>query len=73
MIHLDGKFLKGRMKGQLLTALGRDPNDAMYIIAWAVVPVENKVYWEWFMDLLREDLDLGEGSGVAFSSDQQRG
>lgn len=48
MIHLDGTFLKGRMKGQLLTALGIDPNDAMYIIAWAVVPVENKVYLGWF-------------------------
>lgn len=54
IIHLDGTFLKGRMKGQLLTAVGRDPNDQMFIIAWALVPVENKVYWEWFMELLRE-------------------
>ncbi|CAD5312626.1 unnamed protein product [Arabidopsis thaliana] len=58
VIHLGGTFLKGRMKGQLLTAVGRDPNDAMYIIAWAIVPVENKVYWQWFMKLLGEDLRL---------------
>ncbi|XP_009115863.1 uncharacterized protein LOC103841103 [Brassica rapa] len=73
VIHLDGTFLKSRMKGQLLTAVGKDPNDAMYIIGWAIVPVENKVYWEWFMDLLREDLGLEDGNGVALSSDQQKG
>ncbi|XP_022568086.1 uncharacterized protein LOC111211355 [Brassica napus] len=72
IIHLDGTFLKGRMKGQLLTAVGRDPNDQMFIIAWALVPVENKVYWEWFMELLREDLGLDLGNGLALSSDQQK-
>lgn len=61
------------MKGQLLTAVGRDPNDAMYIIAWAIVPVENKVYWQWFMELLGEDLRLELGNGLALSSDQQKG
>lgn len=73
IIHLDGTFLKGRMKGQLLTAVGRDPNESMYIIAWAIVPVENKVNWEWFMKLLREDLGLEDGNGLALSSDQQKG
>ena len=73
VIHLDGTFLKGRMKGILLTAIGRDPNDAMYIIGWAIVPVENKVYWQWFMELLREDLGLEDDNGVALSSDQQKG
>lgn len=73
VIHLDGTFLKGRMKGILLTAVGRDPNDATYVIAWAIVPVENKVYWLWFMELLREDLGLEEGNALALSSDQQKG
>lgn len=73
IIHFDGTFLKGRMKGQLLTAVGRDANNSMFIIAWALVPVENKVYWQWFMELLREDLDLDLGNGLALSSDQQKG
>ena len=73
VIHLDGTFLKGRMKGQLLTAVGRDPNDQIFVIAWAIVPVENKVNWEWFMTLLQEDLDLEFGNGLALSSDQQKG
>ena len=66
-------FLKGRMKGVLLTTVGRDPNDATYVISWAIVPVENKVYWEWFMELLLEDLGLGEGSALALCSCQQKG
>ena len=33
VIHLDGTFLKGRMKGQLLTDVGRDPNNQIFIIA----------------------------------------
>ena len=73
VIHLDGTFLKGRMKGILLTAVGRDPNDAAYVIAWAIVPVENKVYWQWFMELLRENLGLEEGNALALYSDQQKG
>lgn len=73
VIHLDGTFLKGRMKGQLLSAVGRDPNDQIFIIAWAIVSVENKVNWEWFMTLLQENLDLELGNGLALSSDQQKG
>lgn len=61
------------MKGILLTTVGRDPNDATYVIAWAIVPVENKVYWLWFMEFLRDDLGLEEGNTLALSSDQQKG
>ena len=41
-IGVDGCFLKSRMRGQLLVALGRDADNAIYPIAWAVVQVENK-------------------------------
>ncbi|CAD5314736.1 unnamed protein product [Arabidopsis thaliana] len=52
---------------------GRDPNNQMFIIAWAIVPVENKVNWEWFMTLLQEDLNLELGNGLGLSSDKQKG
>ncbi|XP_076924426.1 uncharacterized protein LOC143586853 [Bidens hawaiensis] len=42
VIGLDGTFLKGLCKGELLTAMGRDANNQIYPIAWAVVEVENK-------------------------------
>lgn len=33
LIRVDGSFLKGSFKGQLLTAFSRDVNDNMYPIA----------------------------------------
>ncbi|GJY80672.1 calcium/proton exchanger, partial [Tanacetum coccineum] len=43
VIWLDGCFLKHTCKGELLTAVGRDANNQMYPIAWAVVRVENNL------------------------------
>ncbi|GJS56767.1 zinc finger, PMZ-type containing protein [Tanacetum coccineum] len=39
---VDGYFLKGTIKGELLIAMGRDINNQMFPIACAVVTVENK-------------------------------
>jgi len=56
IIGLDGAFLKAKYEGELLTAIGRDANDQMLPIAYAVVEVENKNSWSWFLELLIEDL-----------------
>ncbi|CAN1131398.1 hypothetical protein LINPERHAP2_LOCUS6379, partial [Linum perenne] len=72
IISLDGCFLKGLCKGELLTAVGRDANDQMYIIAWCVVEVESKSSWDWFLEQLQTDLNMGNGAGWCFSSDQQK-
>ncbi|XP_052725933.1 uncharacterized protein LOC128194388 [Vigna angularis] len=45
IIGLDGCFLKGKYGGELLIAVGRDENDQMLPIAYAVVEVENKDSW----------------------------
>ncbi|XP_062170546.1 uncharacterized protein LOC133876254 [Alnus glutinosa] len=45
VIGVDGCFLKGPFKGQLLAAVGRDGNDNMYLIAYAVVEAETKDSW----------------------------
>ncbi|KAH0662812.1 hypothetical protein KY284_027743 [Solanum tuberosum] len=47
--------------GQLLVAVCRDGNNQMLPIAWAVVEVENQFTWTWFLELVKNDLDLGEG------------
>ncbi|XP_027916010.1 uncharacterized protein LOC114175451 [Vigna unguiculata] len=65
IIGLDGCFLKGQYGGELLTAVGRDANDQMLPIAYAVVEVENKDTWTWFLELLIEDL---RGDDVWFAS-----
>ncbi|GJX07842.1 multidrug resistance-associated protein 5 [Tanacetum coccineum] len=65
VIGLDGCFLKTIRKGELLSAVGRDGNNQIYPIAWAVVSVKNKDNWQWFMKLLIDDLGLVDGSEAA--------
>ncbi|XP_024317517.1 uncharacterized protein LOC100846822 [Brachypodium distachyon] len=73
VIGLDGCFFKGATNGELLCALGRDANNQMYLIAWAVVEKENIDSWRWFCELLFRDIDVGDGEDWVFISDQQKG
>ncbi|XP_013633248.1 PREDICTED: uncharacterized protein LOC106338932 [Brassica oleracea var. oleracea] len=70
---LDGCFLKCTTKGQLLAAVGRDANNQMFPIAWAVVDVENEPNWRWFIEKLQTDLHLQDGNGFTVISDRQKG
>ena len=72
VIGLDGCFLKTICKGELLSAVGRDGNNQIYPIAWAVVSVENKDNWSWFMQCLMQDLGLVAGQGLTIISDQHK-
>ncbi|XP_058758429.1 uncharacterized protein LOC131631679 [Vicia villosa] len=74
ILGLDGCFLKGLCGGQILAAIGRDPNDQMLPVAFAVVEGENKDSWTWFLQLLIEDLGGQEDClTYTFISDQQKG
>ena len=72
VIGLDGCFLKGQIKGEILIAIGRDANNHVYPIAWAVVNVENKQNWTWFLQLLVDDLGVADGKGLVVISDQHK-
>jgi len=73
IIGLDGCFLKGKYGGELLTVVGRDGNDQMLPIAYAVVEVENKDSWTWFLELLIEDIGGTQlCTGCTWISDQQK-
>ncbi|GJX74687.1 pentatricopeptide repeat-containing protein [Tanacetum coccineum] len=72
IITLDGCFLKKPNSGEILTAVGRDGNNQIYPMAWAIVNVENKENWCWFLSLLGEDLEFPDGSGLALMSDQHK-
>ncbi|CAI9289371.1 unnamed protein product [Lactuca saligna] len=58
VIRLDGCFLKGICRGQLLAAIRRDANNHIYPVAWVVVAVENKESWKWFLDLPIDDIGM---------------
>ena len=73
VIGLDGCFLKSICKGELLTAIGRDANNQVYPIAWAVYDIKNKKNWTQFINLLANDLELSEGAGLTLLSDQHKG
>ena len=73
IIGLDGCFLKTVCGGQLLSAVGRDGNNQMFPIAYSVVESENTESWTWFIELLKEDLELDRGGGLTIISDQQKG
>ena len=59
MIGLDGCFLKGQYGGQLLAAVGQDGNNSFYPIAIAVVHIECKDTWSWFLEKLLKDIGVG--------------
>ncbi|GLT48371.1 hypothetical protein SLA2020_220020 [Shorea laevis] len=70
IIGIDGCFLKGICQGILLSAVGRDGNEQMYPIAWAVVESENKDSWIWFLRHLKVDINMVDGTGLTIISDQ---
>ena len=44
----------------------------MLPIAWVVVEVENQYTWTWFLELVKNDLELGEGHQLSIGSDMQK-
>ena len=72
LIGLDGCFVKHKIKGQVLVALGRDADNAIYPVAWGVVQVENTDNWLWFVRMVKKDLGLNDGEGFILISDRQK-
>ena len=53
VLCVDGTFLTGMYKGQLLTCIGVDANDKIVPIAFAFVESENAESWLWFLSLIK--------------------
>ncbi|XP_062019055.1 uncharacterized protein LOC133735674 [Rosa rugosa] len=74
LIGLDGAHLKTCFGGQLLTAVGIDANNTSWVVAYAMVELETKDSWIWFLQLLCKDLSCeNNGRGWIFISDKQKG
>ncbi|KAG8369805.1 hypothetical protein BUALT_Bualt14G0052000 [Buddleja alternifolia] len=73
IISVDGCHLKGLHGGVLLAAIGIDSNNSMYPICYVVVARETKATWEWFLNLLKHDLNIVANFEYTFMSDKQKG
>ncbi|XP_017416399.2 uncharacterized protein LOC108327178 [Vigna angularis] len=72
-IGVDGCHLKTSYGGQLLVAVGRDPNDQYFPLAFAVVEIECKDTWMWFLTQLLDDIGGIDCQRWIFIVDQQKG
>ena len=70
IIGLDACHLKTKTGGQLMCAVGRNPDDEYFPVTYAVVEVETKDTWTWFLNLLLAN--IGDGKNQMFISDQQK-
>ncbi|KAK4401417.1 hypothetical protein Sango_0882400 [Sesamum angolense] len=73
IIGVDGCHLKGPHGGVLLTAVSIDPNNNLYPLAYAIVSGETREAWEWFLGLLKSDLNMVREDAYTFISDKQKG
>ncbi|XP_020196341.2 uncharacterized protein [Aegilops tauschii subsp. strangulata] len=72
IIFLDGCHIKTRYKGNLLTAVGIDPNDCIFPIAFGLCEVESTHSWEWFLTSLKDDLNISNSTPYTLMSDKQK-
>jgi hypothetical protein len=72
MICLDACFIKSEFGGQLHIAIGRDANDDLYPIAFAVCESESRATWTWFITTLLADLEGEREHLWSFMSDRQK-
>jgi hypothetical protein len=72
LICIDVCHIKTRYKGEFLTAVGIDPNDCIFHIAFGLAKVECTSSWEWFLTNLKEDLNITNTSPWTVMSDKQK-
>lgn len=53
--------------------MGIDANNCMYPIAYAVVNAEDKENWDWFLELLKDDIRMANSLSFTIISDKQKG
>jgi hypothetical protein len=72
LIWLDGCHLKTKYGEIMLTAVGIDPNDCIYPIAFGVVEVESLATWKCFLEALKTDLGIENTYPWSVMTDKQK-
>ncbi|XP_058211833.1 uncharacterized protein LOC131324019 [Rhododendron vialii] len=71
LIFLDAAHLKGRYRGTIMAATGKNGNQGIFPICFAIVDNETYENWRWFLEHLRSM--LVPGRGITFISDRHTG
>lgn len=69
IIGIDGCHVKGAYKGQVFSAIGKDGNENIFPIAYAVVELKTKETWCWFLHNLVNDIGA---NNLTFMSHRQK-
>lgn len=57
LFGIDECSVKGECDGQLMAVVGKYGTNQIYHIAYDVVEAKTRDLWQWFLDLLLEDLN----------------
>jgi len=72
IICLDGCHIKTKYGGQILTAVGIDPNECIFLIGIGIVEVKSLVSWKWFLETLKNDLGIDNTYPWTIMTDKQK-
>ncbi|KAL6853428.1 hypothetical protein ACP4OV_019457 [Aristida adscensionis] len=72
LLCVDGTFLTGKYKGQILTAIGVDTDNQILPVAFAFVESENRESWLWFFRHLKQGV-IHDRPNVCVIHDRHKG
>ena len=64
--------LEGKFGGHILSAIARDGNENIFLVALGVIEQENKDSWMWFLQTFADDIGRPDELNLVFISDRQK-
>jgi hypothetical protein len=72
-VSIDGTHTSSKFWITLLIASSIDANSEALLLAWALVLIENNMWWRWFMKHLKQAFNNLVAKGFIIMSDREKG